>query len=309
MHTRRVFLAAVGVAASSCASAPIFMELTDPRPPEADLPEFAAIERRIGGRLGVCAISTSGAIIGHRATERFAMASTFKWLLAAAVLKRHETDLSALDATEISFRESDLLDYAPVTRAAFRENGRDVGGARIARMSLARLCEAAITVSDNTAANLLLDYIGGPSALTAFFASCAGGATRLDRMEPALNENAPGDPRDTTTPFDMAWALEDILLSGRLFADREPRNFLLGWLNSATTGLDRLRAGLPPGWQGGDKTGTGGNGAYNDVGIVFRPAAGDIVIASYISESSAPDADKAAAHADVMRIVARELRY
>lgn len=310
MQTRRVFLAAAGISVAGCASSPAvyFSEPGDEqRPPDAALPELAAIEQRIGGRLGVCAIS-GGRAIGHRWNERFAMASTFKWLLASAVLHKHTAEILEMDRTELSFRASDLLDYAPATRAAFDARGRGEGDARVASLTLAQLCEAAITVSDNTAANLSLNHIGGPAALTAYASGFAGGATRLDRMEPELNENAPGDARDTTTPFDMAQLLQEILLPVSS-DEREPRAILLRWLNAATTGLDRLRAGLPPGWQAGDKTGTGGNGAHNDVAIVQRAAANDIVIASYISESMASNDEKAAAHAEVMRIAARELRY
>ena len=54
------------------------------------------------------------------------------------------------------------------------------------------------------AANLLLPMVGGPEGLTAFMRAHGDSVTRLDRNEPALNENAPDDPRDTTTPAAMA---------------------------------------------------------------------------------------------------------
>ena len=204
----------------------------------------------------------------------------------------------------IVFREKDLLDYAPVTRAAIEASTQILAGERVAGLTLAELCAAAVSVSDNTAANLLLSHIGGPSALTSFLRANADRETRLDRREMELNENRPGDPRDTTTPMAMALLAERLLV--RDWLPRPAQQKLHGWLIAATPGLNRLRAGLPKDWRAGDKTGTGGNGAHNDVAIAWPPNRRPVVIASYMSESAAPDEDKAAAHADIARIIAKE---
>lgn len=260
---------------------------------------FAGLESRIGGRVGVAALDTgSGVMIGHRQRERFAMASTFKWLLAAGILKRCEHGMS-LDGDYALYGRADLLPTSPVSE---RNIDPETG---IGRMTLRQMCEAIVTVSDNCAANLLLVPMMGPEGLTRFLRESGDAITRLDRNELELNENAPGDPRDTTTPEAMAQTAARLLTTDDVL-NANSRALLTAWMRSASTGLDRLRAGLPADWNAGDKTGTGGNGSHNDVAIAFPPGRKPILIASYLSESTAPNADKAAAHAQIARIVVKE---
>ena len=306
MLTRRgIVTGGTGLLVAGCASpAPVVSPPLGVKPVSGT--KFAEIEQRIGGRVGVCALDVeSGVVIGHRQRERFAMASTFKWLLAAAVLWNHQADPAVLDGQRIVFRERDLLGHAPAAREAMASSTQSLGGVRVAGMTLAKLCQAVVEVSDNTAANLLLDNIGGPGVLTVFLRASGDEFTRLDRFEPELNENAPGDERDTTTPEAMARIMARLLATDDVLVKRS-REVLLGWLRASSTGLDRLRAGLPAEWNAGDKTGTGGNGAHNDVAIAFAPGRKPIVIASYFSESAAPNENKAAAHAEVARMVVSE---
>jgi beta-lactamase class A len=219
------------------------------------------------------------------------MCSTFKWTLAAAVLASVDRGQLRL-AQPIAYGEADLLAYAPVTAARVTEG----------RMTIEELARAAVVVSDNTAANLLLAQIGGPPGLTRFFRDVGDDVTRLDRNEPTLNTNAPGDPRDTTTPRAMALALRTVLTGDVL--SPASRDRLTRWLVECETGLARLRAGLPTGWRVGDKTGTGANGACNDVAIAWPPAGGTWLIAAYMSESAAQPAELNAAHAEIGRLVA-----
>jgi beta-lactamase class A len=250
------------------------------------------LEQRIGGRIGVFAVDAgTGASLEHRADERFAMCSTFKWALAAAVLARVDRAALRLDEA-VAYGEADLLAHAPLTAARVTEG----------RMTIEELARAAVVVSDNTAANLLLARIGGPPGLTRFFRDVGDDVTRLDRNEPTLNTNAPGDPRDTTTPRAMALALRTVLTGDVL--SPASRDRLAGWLVECRTGLSRLRAGLPASWRVGDKTGTGANGACNDVAIAWPPAAGPWVMAAYMSEGSAPAAEQNAAHAEIGSLVA-----
>lgn len=300
MLTRRGVVAGGGLLVAGCASA---------QPEPADAPplgvkpiagtRFARVESMLGGRVGVCAIETSsGVLIGHRQRERFAMASTFKWLLAAGILKRCEQGMS-LDEDYALYGRSDLLPTSPVSE-------RHIDPATgIGRMTLRQMCEAVVTVSDNCAANLLLTPMMGPEGLTRFLRESGDPITRLDRTEVALNENAPGDERDTTTPEAMAMTAARFLATDEVL-NAGSRDLLIGWMRNASTGLDRLRTGLPAEWQAGDKTGTGGNGAHNDVAIAFPPGGKPIVIASYLSESAASNTDKAAAHAEIARIVVKE---
>jgi beta-lactamase class A len=222
------------------------------------------------------------------------MCSTFKWVLAACVLggvDRGEIELGEA----LGYSEEDLLEYAPVAREHVAQGA----------LPVETLCAAAVSLSDNTAANLLLARIGGPQALTAFLRRCGDEVTRLDRNEPDLNTNVRGDPRDTTTPRAMAETMRTILL-GEALAD-DSRGRLQQWLKDAKTGLARLRAGLPPDWLVGDKTGTGANGAANDVAIVWPPGRSPILIAAYLSDSSAAPDVLNAAHEAIAATVTRNV--
>ena len=219
------------------------------------------------------------------------MCSTFKWIMVALALRRIEAGDLRLDR-RINYSSSDLLEYAPVARA------------NVARgwLSIEELCAASVQVSDNTAANLLLDVVGGPSGVTQFIRSIGDTVTRLDRREPELNENVAGDPRDTTTPDAMATTARALLLGKTL--SQQSRDRLIGWMITSTRGLDRLRAGLPASWRVGTKAGTGPNGALNDVAIAWPPHHAPILVASYISGGSIDSVARSAGQADVARVIA-----
>lgn len=266
--------------------------------PTADDPRIADIERRIGGRIGVCAIDTgSDRRLTHRAGERFAMCSSFKWLLAAQMLKR-DMHMPGFREQVVRFDQSDILSYAPVTRARIGADG-------LGAMTIAELCEATVVTSDNAAANLLLEGAMGPEGFTRFLREGGDAVTRLDRTEPALNENLPGDERDTTTPEAMARDLGRFLLEDAIL-NQTAREQLIGWMVAARTGLERLRAGFPSTWRAGDKTGTSDevHNATNDVAIAWPPNRAPILIACYMSDSTAAYAERVAAQAEVGRIAA-----
>lgn len=290
-RTRRQLLVGAATALSAACAA---SRVPPPSPATAEHPRsLAEVESRVGGRLGVFALDTaSGRALAHRPDERFAMCSTFKWALAAAVLARVDRGQLALDAP-VAYSASDLLEYAPVTRSQLPAGS----------MSVEALARAAVTVSDNTAANLLLAQVGGPQGFTRFVRSLDDAVTRLDRDEPSLNRNDPGDPRDTTTPRAMVGLMRAVLCDDVLSVDARAR--LLGWLRASETGRERLRAGLPPTWIVGDKTGTGPRGAANDVAIATPPGRGPILIAAYLSDGDAGLAALQAAHAEVGRCIGR----
>ena len=257
---------------------------------------FAAIEKRIGGRLGVAALNTAtGAMLTHWANERFAMCSSFKWLLAAAVLRaEQEGRLSA--SQRIAYTPADLQPNSARTQANVSRGW----------MNVEDLCAAAVEVSDNGAANLLLAQIGGPTGFTRFARSTGDSVTRLDRTETDLNENAPGDPRDTSTPEAMAQTMQRVLIGDAVLSDAN-REKLIGWMVACETGLTRLRAGLPAAWRVGDKTGASGgtHNATNDVAIAWPPGKTPIIIVCYMSISTVDADARNAAHAEVGRIVAQ----
>ncbi len=252
---------------------------------------LAKIETDGGGRLGVAVLDTgSGALAGHRLDERFPMCSTFKALTAAAILARVDAGKEQL-SRRIRVEPKDILSYAPVSK-------RHVG----AEMSVAELCEAMVTLSDNTAANILLASMGGPSAITEYARSLGDELTRLDRIEPDLNESTPGDPRDTTTPAAMAKNLKALATGTALSAGS--RDQLIAWLVGCKTGDTKIRAGLPKSWRVGDKTGSGSHGSTNDVAVIWPEGRPPVIVAVYLTETAAPDDKRNAAHAAVGHAVA-----
>ena len=254
------------------------------------------LHKRIGGRLGVHVLdSQSGKRIAYDDQSRYAMASTFKLPLAAALL--WQVDRGA-------FKTNFAM---PISKDALKANS-PVVEARLAagatEMTIAELCAAVVVQSDNAAANILLAGMGGPQAFTQFMRSVGDQETRLDRMELDLNSNTPGDPRDTTTPRAMVDALLRIFTQDVL--SLTSRAMLIDWMAASRTGLDRVRAGLPRGWPAGDKTGTGANGAVNDLCLAYPPGRRPIFIAVYTSESTLDVKALAAAHAEIGALVARE---
>lgn len=255
------------------------------------------IEQRVGGRIGVAAWNTAtDAWLTHRAQERFAMCSMFKWLLAAQMLWMDERT-PGFREQQLRFDEAYLapLGHTPVTRANLARGW----------MTVEELARAAVEQSDNAAANLLLEAASGPEGFTRFLRASGDAVTRLDRLEPALNENLPGDERDTTTPDAMARTMIRFLTTDQVLNPRS-RETLIQWLVDCQTGLARLRAGLPQDWRAGDKTGTsvGENNATTDVAIAWPPRRAPIVIACFLSHSTADPDARNAAHAELARIVA-----
>ncbi len=261
-----------------------------PQGPDTDFGErLADLESRLDARIGVAVLDTqTGLRWGYRADERFPMSSTFKVLACGAVLARVDAGKESLDR-RLRFEAGDLVTYSPVTE--HRTGGEG--------MTLAELCEATITTSDNTAGNLILGTLGGPAGLTDFMRTLGDDATRLDRWETALNEATPGDPRDTTTPRAMTDSLHALLLGDRLSPSSRER--LIDWLVANQTGDAKLRAGLPEGWRIGDKTGGGGHGTNNDVAIIWPPGRQPAIVSVYLTGSQADFEARNAAIADVAR--------
>lgn len=270
---------------SSIIVAPLLLAACGSQPPQPPQPTadamsdeaLARIEQQVGGRLGVGLVGEGGTVWrSHRGDERFAMCSTFKLALAAAILERIDEGRLGLDDV-VTFGPDDLMSYAPVVSTRVDEG----------RITISELAEAAVTLSDNSAANLLLARVDGPEGLTAFVRRHGDEMTRLDRIEPDLNENRPGDERDTTTPAAMAGLVHQLVLEDGLGA--ESRRRLSDWLVATSTGLQRIRAGLPEGWRAGDKTGTCST-AYNDIAVVWPPDSTPFVLTVYIDHPTAePD--------------------
>ncbi|GAA1760260.1 class A beta-lactamase [Streptomonospora arabica] len=239
------------------------------------VPDLKRLEKEHDADVGVYALDTgSGAAVAYNAGERFAYASTHKAFSAGAVLE--QTPMDELDR-RITYTEDDLLEWAPITSKHVDEG-----------MELREVIDAAVRYSDNTAANLLFEELGGPEGLQEALHGIGDETTHVDRIEPGLNDYEPGDIRDTSTPKAMttslrAYALGDVL-------PEEKREILVDMLRRNTTGDALIRAGVPEGWTVGDKTGSGGYGTRNDIAVVWPPDDDPIVMA-VMTKHDEPDAE------------------
>ncbi|MDT0265975.1 class A beta-lactamase [Streptomyces sp. DSM 44915] len=253
----------------------------EPPPADAADPAFQDLERSFDARLGVYALDTgTGQQVAYRADERFAYASTFKALLAGAVLR--ERGLAGMGEV-VEYTADDLVDYSPVT-----EDFVDGG------MTLRGLASATLWYSDNTAANLLLDVLGGPDGLQDVLAELGDDVTEVDRYETELNEATPGDTRDTSTPRAMAETLRGFLLGDAL--PPAERELLTAWMATNITGDALIRAGVPEGWAVADKSGTAGYGGRNNIAVLWPDDDGAPIVLAVLTARDTADA----AHDDAL---------
>lgn len=293
MLERRTFMAAAAgtaLLAAAPAKAPKSAVFGKPRLAA----EVARLERRSGGRLGVSLLDTAtGARFVHRGDERFPLCSTFKFLLAGVTLRRVDKGLERLD------RRIAIPAGSIVPNSAFSQSR--AGGTA----TVAELCGTTVATSDNTAANLLLAPLGGPPGLTRYLRALGDPVTRLDRFEPAMNRFSETNPRDTTTPRAMADDFASFLLGDVL--SPASRAQLLVWATATSTGPGRIRAGIPAGWTVAHKTGTSGEGDYNDVAFLQPPGRAPLLLSVYLSRSKLEWAPSEAILAAVARAVAAEV--
>lgn len=254
------------------------------------LQRLGQLEGSFAGRLGVVALNTgNGELLSYRGAERFPLLSTFKAMLAGAILQRSSLTPGLLDK-RITYRQSDLVSYSPISEKHLQDG-----------MSVAELCAATLQYSDNSAANLLMKLVGGPQGVTSFARSIGDTHFRLERWETELNSAIPGELRDTTTPLAMTRSLQRLVLDDALPAAQ--RQQLQDWLKGNTTGDARIRAGLPASWQVGDKTGTGDYGTTNDVAVIWPPGKAPVVLAIYLTQNAKAAPPRSETLAEATRIV------
>ncbi len=275
LSRRRFLLAGATVSVlAACGKQTSEPTLSDPAEPLPPIEQrIAALEQRHNAVVGLYAQNLdTQAEVAHRDGDSFAMCSTFKAYLAARVLQMAQAG------------ELRLTDTALVEPAELKPNSPRTEPNAGRRMALSDLCAAAVQVSDNTAANLLLQTIGGPQAITAFARSIGDDRSRLDRWETELNSALPGDPRDTSTPRALGGGVVRVLTGDVL--DAAHRTQLVDWMRANST--SSMRGGLPPGWATADKTGSGDYASTNDVGIAFGPG-GERILLSIMTRSRSDD--------------------
>ncbi|GAA1649945.1 class A beta-lactamase [Actinoplanes couchii] len=247
--------------------------ISTPASPATAGPAFAALEKEFDSRLGVYGLDVaSGRSIEYQADERFAYCSTFKALAAGALLSRD----AELDKT-VAVDRADILPHSPVTE---KHVGR--------RISLRDATEAAVRYSDNAAANIMLQELGGPAGLESALRDLGDTVTTADRTEPDLNTATPGDERDTSTPRALARDLQAYVIGDALAA--EDRTQLTDWMTGNATGDELIRAGVPHSWKVIDKSGAGGYGTRNDIAVLWPEPDRPIVLA-VMSQRPAADAE------------------
>lgn len=253
------------------------------------------VEGRLNARLGFAALDlNSGRKWEYHSDQRFPLCSTFKVVAAAAYLKKVDDGSDSL-SRRVTLKESDLVAYSPLTETRIGEDG----------LSMAEICEAALTLSDNTAGNTILAAIGGPEGLTQFARQLGDQKFRLDRWETDLNEAKVGDDRDTTTPGAMLETIEKLLFGDVLSEGSKQQ--LRAWMIDNQTGDAKLRAGLPTTWTIGDKTGGGNNGSMADVAFALQPNGAPLLVAVYMTETKASFDERNAGIADIARALADSL--
>lgn len=253
--------------------------------------EVDRIERQLDARVGFAAYDLeTGQRWEYNADQLFALSSTFKTLACAALLQRVDEGSEQLER-RVEVSASDIVTYSPVTEA-YADN-REI--------SLFELCEATMTTSDNTAANLILQAIGGPQAVTAFVRELGDSVTRLDRWETELNEAAPHDERDTSTPNAMVSNLEKLVVGNAL--SPQSKNQLREWLvnNEVADGL--FRSQMPDEWVIGDRTGAGGFGSRSITAVIWPPGREPTIVAFYITETDASFEERNSAIAELGSVI------
>ncbi|WP_198333702.1 RTG family carbenicillin-hydrolyzing class A beta-lactamase [Psychrobacter namhaensis] len=250
-------------------------------------------ETELGARIGLAVHDLeTGKRWEYKSNERFPLSSTFKTLACANVLQRVVLGKERMDRV-VRFSESNLVTYSPVTEKHVGRKG----------MSLAALCQATLSTSDNSAANFILQAIGGPKALTRFLRSIGDDTTRLDRWETELNEAVPGDKRDTTTPIAMVTTLEKLLVGETLSI--KSRQQLVSWLKGNEVGDALFRKGVPNDWIVADRTGAGGYGTRAITAVMWPPNRKSIVAALYITETDASFEERNAVIAKIGEQIAK----
>ena len=287
---RRGFLSATAALAATACGRTASVAAADAGPERFDL---SGLETREGGRLGFVAKDMgTGRVLASRGEERFVYCSTFKMYLAAATLLRVQAGEERLDRM-IPITRADMINHAPVTEPAIGSS-----------LSVEALMKGTVEVSDNPAANILLKAMGGLEPMQAFYRGIGDATTRVDRFEPEMNR-LDGD-KDTIRPLQSLANLQTLLIDADTPLSETSKALLLQWMFDSPTGVGRIKAGVPDGWRVAHKTGTGGYGPTNDIGVLYPPSGASVLVAAYYHAIS-DDPKNEAVIAEATRMALAEL--
>lgn len=236
--------------------------------------EIKSIEKKLSAQVGVTILSVeTGESWDYKGNETFPLTSTFKTIACAKLL--HDYDSGSLDINnKVKVKESDIVEYSPVMKNYIDQE-----------ITLSHACQSTMYTSDNTAANIIIKSVGGTQSITNFVRNIGDKQTRLDRIEPELNEGASNDPRDSTTPNAISNTLNKLLFSSVL--SNSSKNKLKEWMiNNQVTGR-LLRSVLPEKWGIADRSGAGGFGARSITAIVWPQKESPIILSIYIAQTDA----------------------
>jgi beta-lactamase class A len=241
------------------------------------------------GRVSVaCSLPDSNLNCDLNPHARPPMQSVFKLPLAVAALHRVEQGALLL-AQPVRFLPSDRIlpkPYSPL-QDRYPEAGVDV--------PLRELLRLAVSLSDSTAADVILRTIGGPAVVNAYLQSIGVTGFHLQDNEQVLHHDEKAQYRSWFEPAAAVHFLR--LLSDRSPLGAEHTRILLEWMESSPTGPHRIKGDLPAGTVVMHKTGSsatvsGLTAATNDIGLITLPDGRRLAIAIFVSDSAAGDATR-----------------
>lgn len=276
------------------------------------------------GTLGISILDLRSGEEWHiNASQAYPMMSVFKAPVAAAVLAR-------IDHGDMSFEQTTSVTRAGLGSGPIRDDFR---GEQMT-FTVRQLLTFAVSKSDNTAVNALIELVGGPKVVTTFLRSHGIEDMRVDMdeagigrlfndHEPPANETTEeenqrrqrgykaflADPRNRSTP-DAAVTFLHKLWRNELVSPASTQ-YLIDLMYGQTRPR-RLRAGLPADVRLADKCGTsytldGVTAAYNDIGIMTWPDGHAVIVAAFLTASHASQKERDAIFADLGRETAEAL--
>lgn len=133
---------------------------------------IVSIEQKYDAAIGVSLRDAEGKVLLEwRSRERFPLTSTVKALECARVYEL------GLEKRSAPIKTTPVVPHSPVYGTVNPDT----------KVTLKEACRAALSQSDNRAANFIFVHTGGPKALTEWLRQKGDNTTQSDRLEPDLN--------------------------------------------------------------------------------------------------------------------------